>query len=245
MIRTAAELAALRDRARRVLCVMPHPDDESYGPAGTLARAGADPEGAAVVFCMTRGEASSMGRERGMSRDAVAALRSERMEQVGSLLQLDGLLLGDFPDGRMAYTGLDEMAAAIGGAMDALRPQVVIGHDPRGVNAHPDHIATHWAIRQALLTRDSVRFAMMAYLQDVADLVAPRLLFATPEDEIDAVIDLSPAEADAKEACLRVHEALITLRDDGDPELLRRPPIERYAFFGETRSEPVSDLFVF
>ena len=37
MFRTAAELAALRERSRRLLSVLPHPDDESYGPAGALA----------------------------------------------------------------------------------------------------------------------------------------------------------------------------------------------------------------
>ena len=75
------------------------------------------------------------------------------------------------------------------------------------------------------------------------DEVKPRLLFGTPEDEIDAVVELSPAEIDAKEAALRVHEAFVTLMPSEDPELLQRPPIERYDFLGEDRSPPVSDLF--
>ena len=33
----------------------------------------------------------------------------------------------------------------------------------------------------------------------------------------------SAEEAEAKESCLRVHEAMVTLREDGDPSLLRRP----------------------
>ena len=40
-----------------------------------------------------------------------------------------------------------------------------------------------------------------------------------------------------------IHEALVTLRDDGEPELIRRPPIERYAFFGERFDPPLDDLF--
>jgi len=245
MIRTVQELTSLRNRARRLLVVLPHPDDESYGPGGTLARTAADPDGAAVCYCMTRGEASSMGPERGLAPDEVADLRTKRMEQVGAILGLDGLLLGDFPDGGMARCGLDATAAAIAGVLDALRPQVVIGHDPRGVNAHPDHIATHWALRHALLGREGIRFAMIAYLTELAEAVAPRLLFATPEEEIDAVLHLSAREIEAKEACLRVHEAIVTLREDADEGLLLRPPVERYDFLAEDRAQPVSDLFVF
>ena len=243
LARDPAALLPLRARARRVLAVFPHPDDEAYGPAGTLARAGADPDAAAVLLCLTRGEASSMGPARGMTPEQVGVLREERLREVAAILQLDGMLVGDFPDSRLARCPLDSVSAAIRAAIDALEPQVLISHDPRGVNAHPDHIATHWAVRHALLGNGSVRLAMVAYPPSVVAAVEPRLLFATPDDEIDAVIELSPAEITAKEAALRVHEAFVTLRPDGDPKLLRRPPIERYDFLGENRSPPVSDLF--
>ena len=72
----------------------------------------------------------------------------------------------------------------------------------------------------------------------------PRLLFATPEEEIDAVLHLSADEADAKERALRVHEALVTLRDDGEPSLMRRPPVERYDFLNEDKPKPLNDLFL-
>jgi LmbE family N-acetylglucosaminyl deacetylase len=242
--RTLDAIARLAERPRRRLCVLPHPDDESYSPAGTLHRAGRAPDAAAVHFCLTRGEASSMGPARGLAPKEVAALRSERMERVAALLHLDGMLLGDFPDGRMAYRPITEPASAIRALLDAFRPQVVIAHDPRGVNAHPDHIATHWALRHALASYPHpVRVAMIAYLQETVDAVKPRLLFPTPESEIHAAIHLTPEEIDAKERCLRIHEAFVTLSDDGPEGLLRREPIERYRFLGETRTAVVDDVF--
>jgi len=243
LLRTAAELAALRTRPRRLLCVFPHPDDESYGPAGTLARAGFADDAAAVYLCLTRGEASAMGPQRGLTPDEVAALREERLLGVADALALNGLVIADLPDGGMAARSLDELAAPIAAVLDAFAPQVVIGHDARGVNAHPDHIASHWALRFALRGRPPVRFAMMAYPPEVVEAVKPRLLFATPEERIDAVVHLTPREIEAKERCLRLHEAFVTVKEDGPEGLLRRPPIERYAFFDGRPAAPVDDLF--
>jgi len=236
----ASALAAFRDRPRRLLAVFPHPDDESYGPAGTLHRAGRN--GSAAVYILTRGEASSMGRERGLTPDEVAAVRRERLAAVDAILGLDALLLGAFPDGGMARCPLGTMADAVGAAIDAYRPQVVIAHDPRGVNAHADHIATHWAVRAALGSRPGIRLAMLAYPQELAEAIAPRLLFPTPEEEVDCVVELDEAEIDAKQRALDVHEAIVTLRDDGSGRL-RRPGVERYDFLGETFDPPVSDVF--
>jgi LmbE family N-acetylglucosaminyl deacetylase len=241
MISTPDGLRRLRPRARRLLAVLPHPDDESYGCAGTLKRLAADPEAATALFCLTRGEASEIGPARGLSPRDVAELRTRRMEEVGRILGLDALLMGDFPDGRLARSALEAVAASIDEVLRAFEPQVVIAHDPRGVNAHGDHIAAHWAVRHALAGK-RVRLAMLAYPEEVAEAVKPRLLLPTPDDEIDAVLHLTEEEIEAKERCLRLHEAFVTLRDAAGT-LLRRPPVERYDFLGEDRSPPVNDLF--
>ncbi|MEN8149914.1 MAG: PIG-L deacetylase family protein [Planctomycetota bacterium] len=245
LIRDIDALRALADRPKRLLAVFPHPDDEAYGCAGVLARAGADPDAAAVLFTLTRGEASSYGPANGLSPDAVGDLREERLETVAEVTGIDGLIVGRFPDSRLARVPLDEVGDAIGRAIDAFSPHVVVGHDPRGVNAHADHVASHWAIRQALLTRPGIRFAMIVYRQADCDAIAPRLLLPTADAEIDAVIDLTPEETRKKEACLRAHDALVTVVEDGPAGLLRRPAVERFDFLGEEFDPPAGDLFYF
>ncbi|NNE43295.1 MAG: hypothetical protein HKN12_03730 [Gemmatimonadetes bacterium] len=241
--RTASELAAYADRSRRLLAVFPHPDDESYGPAAALARTARHGDGAAAYLCLTRGEASSLGRERGLSPEEVAALREERLLRVAEILPLQGLVIRDFPDGGLAFRPLDEVAASIGEVLDAFRPQVVIGHDPRGVNGHLDHVAAHWALRHALLTRPEIRLAMVAYTPDIVEELKPRLMFPTPVEAVDVEIVMTDEEAEAKEAVLRVHDALITVRDDAPPELIRRPRVERFSWLRDTHGPPAPDLF--
>ena len=53
--------------------------DENDRGVRTLARAGADPDTAAVCLCLTRGEASSMGPQRGLTPAQVAELRTQRL----------------------------------------------------------------------------------------------------------------------------------------------------------------------
>ena len=54
---------------------------------------------------------------------------------------------------------------------------------------------------------------------------------------------LDEAETAAKEACLRAHEAIVTLRGEGGPGLFHRPPVEHYDFLGADFDPPVDDLF--
>ena len=237
-----AGLEGLKDRARRLLVVMPHPDDEAYGCAGALFGLSKDPDAATALMTLTDGEASTvLGKDR--TREEVAALRRDRLAQVQSLVGLDALLLPGLPDGRLSRLKLSELAAPIIEALRAFGPQVVVVQDARGVNAHPDHIACHWAVRYAIEQVPVPRLAMLGYLQEACDAAKPRLLLPTREDEIDVVLHLDEDATRAKEAALRVHDGLVTLMDDGPQGCFRRPPIERYDLLGEDFAPPLDDLF--
>jgi LmbE family N-acetylglucosaminyl deacetylase len=231
--------------SRRLLAVFAHPDDEAYGVAGLLTRLGADPAASAALFCLTRGEASSMGPARGLSPTEVAALRTERLHRVAEITALDRLVVGDLPDGGLARQPLPDVAAEVRRVLDDFEPQVVVTHCARGVNGHPDHVAAHWAVRRALEDRPGVRLAMVAYRQEACEAVRPRLLFPTKDAEIDVTLVLDERERAAKEACLRVHEAVASI----DPEyasergLLLRPAVEELDVLGTDLSPPTDDVF--
>jgi len=232
LARTADDLLALRTAKRRLLVVLAHPDDESYGCAGALARAGADHDAVAVLLCLTRGEASSMGPQRGLSPEEVGDLREERLVQVAARCDLAGLLVPGLPDG-----GLDRL------------PVRDLTSDARGVNGHRDHIAAHWATRRALEYLPPRRLALLAYPPEVSEAAKPRLLFPTPETRIDVTLALSEAEIAAKEACLAVHEALVTLQAAGADEVhaddgrVVHPPFEHFDLHGEAHEPRLDDLF--
>lgn len=234
-----------RESPDRVLLVVPHPDDESYGCSGTLQRLVARTGTAVVCLVLTSGEAATVGRERGIPPAELARIREQRLARIRDRLGLGGLLLARLPDGGLARLSLAELATVVRTGIELVAPQVVLGHDPRGVNAHPDHIAAHWGLRRALEGSPVRRFGMLAHDAESAESAAPRLLFPTHRRRIHWTVELTPEEIRGKERCLEEHEAIITLDPrvaaEGDRTL--RPPREQWEFFGEADGVVRDDLF--
>ena len=223
--------------SKRVLLIVPHPDDESYGGAGSLARVGADLDTEVSMLFLTSGEAATIGKERGIAPGDLAKIREARCAAVRDRLALDRLFFARLPDGRLSHQPLSRLVDAVAAAIDATDPQVIVGHDPRGVNAHPDHIASHWAIRSCLIERSHQvrRWVQFAHDREDVEAAAPRLLFETPPERLHCSIAFDEREADLKEACLLEHEAIVTIRPEvasAEGKILR-PPREDWEFFGE------------
>jgi N-acetyl-1-D-myo-inositol-2-amino-2-deoxy-alpha-D-glucopyranoside deacetylase len=145
---------------RRLLAVLAHPDDESFGPGGTLALYAH--RGVQVYLaCATRGEVGSAPEELLAGHADVGALREHELRCAAQHLGLaDVRFLGyrdsgmpGSPDNQhsraLAAAPLEEVAARVTHLIREIRPQVVITFDPLGGYRHPDHIAIHRATLEA------------------------------------------------------------------------------------------------
>jgi LmbE family N-acetylglucosaminyl deacetylase len=142
---------------RTLLAVFAHPDDESFGPGGTLARYAAEDVDVHLI-CATNGEAGIMSKELMAGYSEPAARRIAELRCATSKLGLSGLHLLGYRDSGMAgspdndhpdclmQAAPEKVAARIAGHIRKLRPQVVITFDPMGGYKHPDHIAVHRAV---------------------------------------------------------------------------------------------------
>ncbi len=141
-------------RVRRLLAVFAHPDDETFGPGGTLAKCAA--EGVAVhLVCATRGEAGDSDITDWGACEDLACRREEELRCAASILGLTEVHLLGYRDSGMAGSlanqhpralvraDPDVLAEQVADLMRQLRPQVVLTFDPYGGYGHPDHIAMH------------------------------------------------------------------------------------------------------
>ena len=135
---------------KTLLAILAHPDDESFGPGGTLAKLAA--EGVDVhIAIATDGAAGSVAEGYEEAREKLAAVRAVELEKAveilgGTLHRLgyrDSGMKGDVanqhPD---AFINADHFSA-IGKVVKLIReiqPHVVVTHDETGGYFHPDHI---------------------------------------------------------------------------------------------------------
>jgi LmbE family N-acetylglucosaminyl deacetylase len=155
---------------RRLLAVLAHPDDESFGPGGTLAlyaRRGVEVH----LACATRGEVGAAPEGLLAGHADVGALREHELRCAAQVLGLAGVRLLGYRDSGMpgspdnqhpralAAAPLEEVASKVAHLIRTVRPQVVITFDPMGGYRHPDHIAIHRATLEAFgASGDPARF---------------------------------------------------------------------------------------
>jgi LmbE family N-acetylglucosaminyl deacetylase len=143
-----------------MLVIFAHPDDESHGPGGTLAKYAA--EGVNVHYlCATRGEAGTVDMRFLEGADSIAELRTAELGHAAQALGLTSVSFLDYRDSGMEgsednqhpeslhMASLDEVAQRIAEQMRRLRPDVVITHDQYGWYGHPDHIKCYQATLRA------------------------------------------------------------------------------------------------
>ncbi|MEW6233066.1 MAG: PIG-L family deacetylase [Chloroflexota bacterium] len=165
---------------KTLLAVFAHPDDESFGPGGTLARYAA--EGVDVHYaCATRGEVGAVNAELMQRFATVGDLRWSELAAATKILGLTGLHWLGYRDSGMPgsddnrhpdallQADQDVLIGRIVALIRALRPQVVMTFDSRGGYGHPDHISIHYATERAFaIAGDAAQ-----YPEQIAQGLAP------------------------------------------------------------------------
>jgi len=146
---------------RTLLGVFAHPDDESFGPGGTLARYAA--EGVHVhVIIATDGDAGSVTEShRNQTERTLAQVRSEELARAAVELGVTSIWNLPYRDSGMRGSSDNEhpralvqqpihrLLAELIDYVRRLKPHVVITHDPYGGYGHPDHIRCCEAVTAA------------------------------------------------------------------------------------------------
>ncbi len=149
-------------KKRTLLGIFAHPDDESFGPGGTLARYAA--EGIELHICtLTDGAAGTAHADCWDCLNGFADLADRRLYELRCAVKVLG--------GTLHYVGyrdsgmegnesnlhpdalinqpLEIVAARLTHLIRKLRPDVILTHDETGGYFHPDHIHTHRATLMA------------------------------------------------------------------------------------------------
>jgi LmbE family N-acetylglucosaminyl deacetylase len=171
------------NHAPRLLAVLAHPDDETFGLGGTLAlyaRRGCD----VYLVCATYGEAGTVEPQFLRGFDSIAQLRETELRCAAQNLGLKQVYFLGYRDSGMPGTednhnpkaltvhSLDEVSGKVVKYIRELRPDVVLTFDPVGGYRHPDHIHIHQATNLAFERAD-----LPAFHPEAGSPFKPRALY--------------------------------------------------------------------
>ncbi|MDP9023708.1 MAG: N-acetyl-1-D-myo-inositol-2-amino-2-deoxy-alpha-D-glucopyranoside deacetylase [Actinomycetota bacterium] len=144
-----------------LLCVHPHPDDESIACGGVLARYADEGLRVAVVTCTGGEEGENLSGVDLGGEDMVVVRRRELAAAIAVLGVTDHRTLG-YRDSGMAgepsnehpdsfhRADLDEAALRLAAIIREFRPAAVVSDDERGTYGHPDHVKAHTVTGRAI-----------------------------------------------------------------------------------------------
>jgi N-acetyl-1-D-myo-inositol-2-amino-2-deoxy-alpha-D-glucopyranoside deacetylase/mycothiol S-conjugate amidase len=154
---------------KKILAVLAHPDDESFGLGGTLALY-AQRGYETYYVCATRGEAGSADEEYLKGYKDTAEMRTDELMRAAKELGLKeviflgyrdsgmpGMEANQHPNAQINHP-IEEVAGKVVKHIRAIKPDVVITFDPIGGYKHPDHIHIHKATVFAFSNADNDSF---------------------------------------------------------------------------------------
>jgi LmbE family N-acetylglucosaminyl deacetylase len=169
----------------KMLVVVAHPDDESFGLGAIISQMTAS--GAAVhILCYTHGDASTLNENRAdLDTEREAELRLASTQLAAASVTLLG-----YPDGGLAAIQPTALAAHAVELAARHRPDGLLVFDDTGVTSHPDHQA---ATRAAVLAAGAAGLPVLAWALPTA--IADRLHAETgqpfigqPPDRLDLCV---------------------------------------------------------
>jgi LmbE family N-acetylglucosaminyl deacetylase len=145
---------------RRILLSFAHPDDESFGCGGMIARCVADGDDVYLI-CATNGDVGTVAPEKLQGYNSIAELRLAELACASEVLGFKQVFTFGYRDSGMMHseTSLDPtslwqapreaVARRVVEVIRDIRPQIVITFNKYGGYGHPDHIAIQRATEDA------------------------------------------------------------------------------------------------
>ncbi len=142
----------------RLLCILAHPDDESLGLGGILAKYG-DEGIETYLVTATRGERGWFGPpEENPGPEALGKIRERELREAAKALRLRDVQLLDYRDGELHRADQTVLRQQLVGHIRRVRPDVIVTFDQNGIYGHPDHIAVTRAATAATVAAADAAF---------------------------------------------------------------------------------------
>jgi LmbE family N-acetylglucosaminyl deacetylase len=135
----------------KLMAVLAHPDDESLGVGGILAKYAAEGIETSLVTA-TRGERGWFGDEHAYPGvEALGQIREAELRTAAEVLGIRSVDFLGYLDGDLDQAHPAEVVSKIALHLRRVKPDVVVTFGPDGSYGHPDHIAISQSTTAAII----------------------------------------------------------------------------------------------
>lgn len=194
-------------KKKKILCVFAHPDDEAFGPGGTITfwfQQGAEIH----LLCATKGES-------GLNhlKNAHDGIRVKELKKAAKILGISKIQFLGFMDGKISNNDLEKLEAQITKKIKSFRSDIILTFNLNGVSGHMDHIAVASATTQAFkktkIAKKLYYYTLLdEHTLDFKDNYFIHFPDGFDKDDIDETIDVSKVW-EAKVLAMNEHKSQI------------------------------------
>lgn len=213
---------------KAILAIFAHPDDESFGPGGTLAKLAKTHN--LYTICVTGGEAGQNARPHTTRK--LADIRNDEYKAAAKILGVKKSHCLGYKDGTLSNNKYHEIAGKIDEIVRKLKPETLVTFEPHGVSGHIDHIAVSMITSYVFRNNPQIKKLMYYCLLDTRrEKYLDDYFVYFPQgykrSEVDLEVDTTTTFKQKIEA-IKAHKSQ---KEDGDriiKSLLSMPPREYF-----------------
>lgn len=120
---------------KTAVAIFAHPDDEAFGPAGTIHKLTKDYD--VYILCATKGEIGETSTE---NKKPLHEVRADELRKSAKILGVKKVFFLGFIDGTLSNSQYHTLAAAIEKHLKKLKPELILTMNQNGGSGHIDHI---------------------------------------------------------------------------------------------------------
>lgn len=216
-------MQATKLNKKTVVGIFAHPDDEAFGPAGTIAKFAKDHD--VYIICATKGE-EGMGKS-----SKLAQIRSKELKDSAKILGVKDVYFLGFQDGTLSNNLYHSLASKIENRLKKLKPEIIITHETRGISGHIDHItvsmATSFVFKKLKCTK-----TLMYYCIDkkAAEHMNHYFIYFPPgycREDVDKIVNIKNVWETKKRAMM----AHVSQKKDAQAVMKRNEGLKKEEYF--------------
>lgn len=205
---------------KRVVCIFAHPDDEAFGPSGTIHLLTKTHE--VYLICVTNGDAGQNSHK--TSKLPLGKIRQRELRAASRHLGTKKVFFLNYADGSLNNLQYHEIAGKIQRIVDRLRPETLLTFEHHGVSGHLDHIAVSMISSYIYERTNYIKSIMYHCLSsEQTDKMEPYFVYRPRgyrRDQINHTVDITSVRNIKTEAMLmhksQVHDSKRILKLFGE-----------------------------